>query len=178
MGSRKRKTGLALITTAGILGVACAATLTIGSAGAAPDSTGSHCAGNVDNDEQKCFDTQAEAEAYAAQRIKDGAGSAQTGVEQPTDVVIGTLFENWRFGGASLTLWGSRPCNDDDTAEFYYNLPQEWQGKVSAVQGWAECDVVLHDKPYIEGEGSQPFPQLTPVIDGPWNDIAQSVEFR
>ncbi|MFC8093483.1 hypothetical protein [Streptomyces sp. NPDC057301] len=178
MGSRKRRNTKAVITGAGILGVVCAAALTIGSAGAAPEAARKHCAVNVGNEEEKCFRTPQEAKEYAEVEIKDDALGAQTGVEQPTDVVIGTLFKNRRYGGDSITLWGSRPCGKERETGFYFNLPDDWKGKVSSVQGWAECEVTLYSRPYLDGVASPRFPDLTPVLEGQWNDYAESIEFR
>ncbi|MEV8434890.1 hypothetical protein [Streptomyces chartreusis] len=92
--------------------------------------------------------------------------------------MIATIFEDWRYGGDSITLWGSRPCGKERETAFYYNLPEDWKGRVSAVQGWAECEVTLYSRPYLEGVASPRFPDLTPVLDGQWNDYAQSIEFR
>ncbi|MFF8018596.1 hypothetical protein [Streptomyces sp. NPDC007929] len=178
MGKRKRRNTKAVITGAGILGVVCAAAFTIGSAGAAPDESRKHCAVNVGNEEEQCFGTAQEAKEYAEVRIKDDALGAQTGVEQPTDVVIGTLFKNRRYGGESITLWGSRPCGKERETGFYFNLPDDWKGKVSSVQGWAECEVTLYSQPYLGGVASPRFPDLTPALEEQWNDYAESIEFR
>ncbi|NEE38982.1 hypothetical protein G3M53_78010 [Streptomyces sp. SID7982] len=178
MGNRRRRTKRAVIAGAAVLGVVCTVSVALGTAGAAPDPNQSHCTVNVGNGEEKCFGTVEEAQAYANVQIKGDAGAAQTSVEKPTDVVIGTVFEDWRFGGESITLWGSRPCGTERETGFYFNLPEEWKGRVSAVQGWAECNVVLHEGPYLQGEASPTFEGLTPVIDGPWNDRAESIEFR
>ncbi|MET9670319.1 hypothetical protein ABZY19_33990 [Streptomyces sp. NPDC006475] len=178
MGNRKRRNKLAVVTGAGILGVVCAVTVTVGSAGAAPEEGGNHCAVNVGNKEERCFSTQEEAQAYANIRIKGNPLAAQTGGEKLTDVFIATIFEDWRYGGASITLWGSRPCGKERETAFYFNLPEDWKGRVSGVQGWAECEVTLYSRPYLEGVASPKFPGLTPVLDGPWNDYAQSIEFR
>ncbi|MFJ7063052.1 hypothetical protein ACIQVA_36215 [Streptomyces microflavus] len=178
MGNRRRRTKRAVIAGAGILGVVCTVSIAVSSAGAAPDQNGNHCTVNVGNREKKCFGTVEEAQAYANVQIKGNPGGAQTGVEKPTDVVIGTIFEHWRFAGDSITLWGSRPCGTKRETAFYFNLPEEWKGRVSAVQGWAECNVVLHEAPYLGGEASPTYEGLTPVIDGPWNDRAASIEFR
>ncbi|MDT0473764.1 hypothetical protein ABZ682_15700 [Streptomyces griseoviridis] len=173
-----RRTRVAVASGAGVLGFVFLASLMAGTADADTPGDGSHCAYNVGSKEKECFGTQTEARAFATQQIKDNAAGAQTGVQQPSDVVIGTLFEHWRYGGRSITLWGSHPCHSDGKADFYFNLPEEWKGRVSSVQGWAECDLVLHSRPYLEGAASAPLKELTPVIDGPFNDLAQSIEFR
>ncbi|MFC9648733.1 MULTISPECIES: hypothetical protein [unclassified Streptomyces] len=178
MGSRKRRNKLAAITGAGILGVVCTVSVTVGSADAAPDENGNHCTTNVGNGEEKCFSTLEEAQRYADVRIKGNPGGAQTRVEKPTDVVIGTLFEDYRYGGDSITLWGSRPCGPERKTAFYFNLPDEWKGRVSSVQGWAECEVTLYTRSYLEGVASPRFKDLTPVLDTQWNDLAESIEFR
>ncbi|AWW43061.1 hypothetical protein DN051_41265 (plasmid) [Streptomyces cadmiisoli] len=163
---------------AGILGIVCAASVTIGSAGAAPEENGQHCTVNVGNKEEKCFSTPEAAQEYAAVRIKDDALGAQTEVALPTDVVIGTLFKDYRYGGGSITLWGSRPCGEERETGFYFNLPDDWKGQVSSVQGWAECEVTLYSRPYLDGVASPRFADLTPVLEGQWNDYAESIEFR
>ncbi|MDT0436521.1 MULTISPECIES: hypothetical protein [Streptomyces] len=173
-----RRSRAAAASGAGVLGIFFLASLMAGTAGAEPHGDGSHCAYNIGSKEQECFGTRTEAQAFATQQIKDNAAGAQTGVEKPSDVVIGTLFEHWQYGGRSITLWGSRPCHADGKADFYFNLPDDWKDRVSSVQGWAECDIVLHSQPYLGGVESAPLRDLTPVIDGPFNDRAQSVEFR
>ncbi|MFF6983505.1 hypothetical protein ACFZAV_38835 [Streptomyces sp. NPDC008343] len=178
MGSRKRRIKKTVLTGAALLGVVGTVSVTVGSAGAAPEENGRHCVANVGNKEQKCFGTPGEAQTYANQQIKDNAAGAQTQVEKPTDVVIGTVFTDFRYGGDSLTLWGSRPCHRNGKADFYFNLPDGWKGRVSSVQSWAECDIVLHTRPYLDGVASPRFKDLTPVLDGQWNDLAESVEFR
>lgn len=178
MGSRKRRNTKRVIAGAGVLAVVCTAAFVVGSAGAAPDKARKHCAVNAGNEEERCFATAEEAKEYAGVQIKDDALGAQTGVEKPTDVVIGTLFKGYRYGGGSITLWGSRPCGKERETGFYFNLPDDWKGKVSSVQGWAECEVTLHSRPYLGGVASPRFPDLTPVLEGQWNDYAESVEFR
>ncbi|MEU6285386.1 hypothetical protein [Streptomyces sp. NPDC047028] len=177
MGKRKRRTGMAVGIGAGILGLVGAATV-IGSANAAPESGGRHCAANVDNGQEKCFKSLLLAQKYAQQNIKDNAAGAQTSVLKPSDVVIGTLFTDFGFGGDSMTLWGSHPCQSNGKANFYFNLPDSWKGRLSSVQSWARCDIVLHTEPYMEGASSSPFRDLTPQLDSTWNDKAQSIEFR
>lgn len=178
MGKRRRQRPKVVLAGVGILGVTCAIVVAIGSAGAAPAKKGRHCAANVSNGEEKCFNTLAQAQAYANQKIKDNGAGAQASVKEPSDVVIGTLFTDRRYGGSSITLWGSRPCKNDDKADFYFNLPKKWNHKVSSVQGWARCDIVLHSHPYLEGVESPVLKDLTPVISGQWDNLAESIEFR
>ncbi|MGI5350289.1 hypothetical protein ACQEU8_19225 [Streptomyces sp. CA-250714] len=173
--SSRTKKIMAAVT--GLVGLTCAALVTTNAAGAG-ETPSQHCTKNVSNDEQKCFATYERAKQYAAQEIKDGADSAQTRVEKSSDVVIGTLFTGKRYGGDTLTLWGSRPCHRNGKADFYFNLPEKFQNNLSSFQGWAECDIVLHAEPYLAGESSERFKGLTPKVSEQWNDRAQSVEFR
>ncbi|MFF4845460.1 hypothetical protein [Streptomyces collinus] len=163
--------------SAAVLGLVGTATV-IGVANAAPEKAGHHCATNVDNGQEKCFKTLLLAQKYAQQQIKDNAPEAQTSVLKPTDVVIGTLFKRFSFGGDSMTLWGSHPCTSNGKANFYFNLPESWKGQLSSVQSWARCDIILHTAPYLQGAASSPLRDLIPRLDNDWNNKAQSIEFR
>ncbi|WP_431771441.1 hypothetical protein [Streptomyces cucumeris] len=203
MTARARRGRIAVAAAAGIAGVMCTAGAPAAMAGESSGSAGRHCLADADDGRLRCFATFAEVMEHATGgRVTDAPADPVTAVRsaafqkkvnadgeelpeaatnrvvQPSDVVIGTFFTQKRYGGASLTLWGARPCGDHDKEVFYWNLDDKWKNKISSVQPWANCRIQLHPQPDLAGGVEGPYTENTIDVGASADNRAQSVSFR
>ncbi|MEU8828125.1 hypothetical protein [Streptomyces sp. NPDC048636] len=200
MTARARRGRIAVAAVAGVAGVFCTAGTAPAAVAETSHAAGRHCLANTDNGQLRCFATFAEVMEHAtagrAAAAPDPATAARSAafrtkvnadeedlpapatnrVVQPSDVVIGTFFTQKRYGGASLTLWGSHPCHDDDE-DFYWNLDTKWKNKISSVQPWGNCQIQLHPQPNLGGGVEGPYKENTIDVGASADNKAQSVSF-
>nr|WP_260611137.1 hypothetical protein [Streptomyces sp. WAC04770] len=176
-----------------ITALVLAATVAIPSAeathGVAATGSAEHCVLDMASGEQSCYRTfTAVIDLASGGEIADAPASARAAVGDSTfradlqsleanDVIQGTFFEDEQYGGSSLTIRGSGPCEKDGWVDYQYDLPDEWKNRISSVQPWAECWLWLYPEPGLGGDRDGPFKENSPAIGSVMNDRTQSIGF-
>ncbi len=97
----------------------------------------------MENTEPVCFDTINEVEAYLSSLPPKGRAAAAS-------AIIGTVYEDAQYGGASLTYFANAGCNG--VTYGYPSLPSGWYGKISSAKGTSNCWITLYEgDSYSEG---------------------------
>lgn len=146
--------------------------------------SGAHCIADLGGGSVRCFDSFTAAVGAATHgRIDDAPATARSAAGDHAfrtslkGVIQGTFFEDVDYGGASLTIYGAKPCEKDGWVDYQYDLPSEWQNVISSVQPWAECWLWLYPEPNLGGDRDGPFKTNTPDIGPFMNDRTQSIGF-
>ncbi|MGW1894900.1 hypothetical protein ACWCP6_32350 [Streptomyces sp. NPDC002004] len=186
------------------LAAAAAAAAALGGLAVAPPALADqpapeHCVLALDTGRQTCYDGFTAAFAAASGgRITDApdnleAASGGSGLQElraetirlmagsgaSGDVIIGTVFEDKDYGGASLTITGSSPCRNNNRVDHWVNtLPEGWNDTITSVQPWANCWIELYSDEYLSGDRDGPFKSNTPDIGSYMNDRTSSISFR
>ncbi|WP_369382984.1 peptidase inhibitor family I36 protein [Streptomyces sp. cg36] len=159
---------------------------------------GSHCTADLSTHKTRCYDSFREVIAAATggrvtdapatpqQAAKDkkflaelnapanSAAQTRTALAQNT-VVGGILYEDWNYGGSSLTLTIPSACKDDGQWDWGYNNLDDWNDRVSSVIPAGNCYVALYSDIYYNGTQQQ-YNTSTPYVGDAMNDRASSVK--
>ncbi|SDP93280.1 hypothetical protein SAMN04487905_11471 [Actinopolyspora xinjiangensis] len=158
-GSGPLRTRSAAVALAGL---AVAAGLTATTAGAAQASDSEeHCVLDVSSREYTCHGTPADAR-QRGQRIADTTG----------EVIGATVFEDVDYGGSSLTITVPEPCPKNDNVDFWLDLDDHWQNRISSVQTWSTCWVWLYPD---SGDRAGPYKENHPDVGDHINDRTVTV---
>lgn len=196
---RARTAAVVVLSLAGAAVATAPAQAASGTAGegARAGSDGArHCILDLSSGEQNCFAnftravetatdgriTDAPASAGSAARdrgfraeTKQLAASSQAALQG--DVIQGTFFEHDGYAGASLTVYGTAPCEKDGWVDFQLDLADEWKNVISSVQPWANCWIWLYPETGLNGDRDGPFKENTADIGSFMNDRTQSIGF-
>lgn len=159
---------------------------------------GSHCAADLSTHKTTCYDSfrdviaaatggrVTDAPATPQQAAKDkkflaelnapavSPAHAKTAVAQ-NKVVGGILYEDWNYGGGSLTLTVPAACKDDGQWDWGYPTLDDWNDTVSSVIPAGNCYVALYSDIYYNGTQQQ-YNTSTPYVGDAMNDRASSVK--
>lgn len=130
-----------------------------------------HCAVDARTGAETCFATLPE----ALDAAKSGQGNGPR--VMAGDVIQGTFFDDPQYGGSSLTVYGTAPCEKDGWVNYQYDLPDDWKNRISSVQPWANCWLWLYPEPNLGGDRDGPFEENAPDIGAFMNDRTQSIGF-
>ncbi|WP_371648715.1 MULTISPECIES: hypothetical protein [unclassified Streptomyces] len=158
---------------------------------------GSHCVANVTTHKTTCYDSfrdviaaatggrVTDAPATPEQAAKDKkflaelnapatspAGARTAGAVNK--VVGAILYEDWNYGGASLTLTIPAPCENDGQWDWQYDTLDDWNDSVSSLIPANNCWVALSSDIYHSGT-QQEYHTATPYVGDAMNDRASSV---
>ncbi|GAB3555421.1 hypothetical protein J2S53_003438 [Actinopolyspora lacussalsi] len=164
MARAKTGTGRLRTRTAAVALASCAmaAGLTATTAQAAQESeTDEHCVLDVSTRDHTCYETLAEARQQG-RRIADTTG----------ELIGATVFEDVEYGGSSLTITVPEPCPKNDEVDFWLDLDDYWQNRISSVQAWSTCWVWLYPD---SGDRAGPYKENHPDVGGYINDRTVTV---
>lgn len=177
--------GKALIKSAQVLAVVVVVLLGIvvppdpaeASQGGQPSSTGDQCAIRIDADRDVtqssapvCFESVSEVESYVEESISaesDGSGSR-------ISTVLGVVYQDANYGGASLTMYGSGTCSG--TTYGFPSLASGWDNSISSAKGSSTCWLTLYSATYYGGSRLNCVPNCGSL--GTMNDQVKSIVFR
>lgn len=203
---RTRITIVAVALLAGVVAVPVANGAVSGQeSGTKATGSGQHCTVDAKSGKTKCFKTLEEATGIpGADRMLDAStgkakvpgevqkGSApvhgldaapKSGVSakdegDPADVIGATVFDEERYGGASLTIYNAGLCDGDaDDVDFKIDLADDWKDKISSIQPWGNCTLNLYSEPGEGGDRDGPFDELTPDIGDLMDNKTKSISF-
>ncbi|MFG2147321.1 peptidase inhibitor family I36 protein [Streptomyces sp. NPDC048696] len=87
----------------------------------------------------------------------------------------GILYEDWNYGGGSLTLTVPAACKDDGKWDWEYDNLDDWNDRVSSLIPANNCYVVLYSDIYYNGTQQQ-YNSSTPCVGAAMNDRARSLK--
>ncbi len=136
--------------------------------------TPEHCAVQIHPvDEQPaatdpvCFGSEAE----VAQYLQDLGGNARGAA---ASIVVGTVYQDYNGGGASLTFWGSSGCAGQTFG--FPTLAAGWDNSISSARGSNGCWLTLYTTTGYGGDRLNCTPYCASI--GSWNDNVKSLVFR
>jgi hypothetical protein len=203
----RRRTGLGVASAlllGGVIAVPAANASNTGSTGSTGSASENeseagharHCTLNAATGKERCFSSFTHAIANASDgRIEDAPASARTAAKDRAfqtrtrqlsadkaaladgDVISGTFFTDKAYGGDSLTVANSAPCEKDGWVNFQFDMSDGWKNRITSVQPWAGCSLWLYPQPGLGGDRDGPFDENTPDIGATMNDRTQSVGF-
>lgn len=120
-----------------------------------------HCVLDVSTRNHTCHETLAEARQQG-RRIADTTG----------ELIGATVFEDAEYGGSSLTITVPEPCPKNDKVDFWLDLDDYWQNRISSVQAWSTCWVWLYPD---SGDRAGPYKENHPDVGSYINDRTVTV---
>ncbi|RAJ63270.1 hypothetical protein K378_03381 [Streptomyces sp. Amel2xB2] len=196
---RTRITIAAALLLAGVVAVPVANGAVSGEAdGSAGKGQGNHCTLDAKTGETQCFKSlDAATGIEGSQRLLDAStgkakatGETRTGDapvassgvstkdDEESNIIGATVFEDTRYGGASLTITNTALCDGDaDDVDFKIDLGDDWKDKISSIQPWGNCTLNLYSEPGQSGDRDGPFDELTPDLGKVMDDRTQSISF-
>jgi hypothetical protein len=197
---RTRITGAAVALFAGVIAVPVAnGAVSEGKGGSDAKGQGNHCTLNAKTGETRCFRSLSEATGVpGSERLVDASSGgkkaaisayrvgdkpvASPGVsaknEDDGSAIGATVFQEPKYGGASLTIRNATLCDGDaDDVDFKVDLAEDWKNKISSVQPWGDCTLNLYSMPAQGGERDGPFAELTPNIGDVMDNKTKSISF-
>jgi hypothetical protein len=194
---RTRITVAAVALLAGVIAVPVANGAVSGEgAGSAAKGQGNHCTLDAKSGETQCFESLDEAtgiegskrlldastgKAKATGETRSGeAPVASSGVstKDESNVIGATVFEDTKYGGATLTITNTALCDGDaDDVDFKIDLADDWKDKISSIQPWGNCTLNLFSEPGQGGDRDGPFDELTPNVGNVMDNRTQSISF-
>ncbi|OEU85711.1 hypothetical protein DB35_12915 [Streptomyces abyssalis] len=197
---RMRITVAAVALLAGVIAVPVANGAVSGDEGGAEaKGQGNHCTLDAKSGETQCFESLDKATGIpGSKRLLDAstgkakaAGETRAGKEpvassgvstkdegEESNIIGATVFEDTRYGGASLTITNTALCDGDaDDVDFKIDLSDDWKDKISSIQPWGNCTLNLFSEPGEEGERDGPFAELTPNLGDVMDNRTKSISF-
>jgi hypothetical protein len=195
---RTRITIAAVALLAGVIAVPVANGAVSGDVGGDDaKGQGNHCTLNAKTGETRCFKSLSAATGLpGSERLVDASSGgkkakisesragekpvASSGVTTQEDgAIIGaTVFEDTKYGGASLTITNTSLCDGDaDDVDFKIDLGDDWKDKISSIQPWGNCTLNLYSEPAQGGDRDGPFGELTPNIGDVMDNRTKSISF-
>lgn len=153
----RRRTALALAAACGV-----ALPMTIAPSAAASDD--SHCVYSVTTGDYACYATLTDATSQGAKQETSALAAA--------DIIGATVFEHRDYGGSSLTITVPEPCPKNDKVDFWLDLDDYWQNRISSVQAWSTCWVWLYPD---SGDRAGPYKDNHPEVGAYINDRTVTV---
>lgn len=93
-------------------------------------------------------------------------------------VIIGKVFSDQDFHGASYTFTGSHPCKSGDGRDFNIRLaPMHWENRISSLQTWGNCWINLYSGANFDGQHDGEFKVDTPYIGPQLDKRTRSIGF-
>ncbi|WP_106181933.1 hypothetical protein [Prauserella shujinwangii] len=110
-----------------------------GTSAASAAQPGQHCVYSVSAHEYTCHDTLAEAKSQAGTRPQ-----GRDFLRVQGEIIGATVFEDENYGGSSLTITVPEPCPKNGKVDFWLDLSDYWQDRISSVQAWSTCWLWLY----------------------------------
>ncbi|MFD8493085.1 peptidase inhibitor family I36 protein [Amycolatopsis sp. NPDC059657] len=93
-------------------------------------------------------------------------------------MVIGRVFEDQDFHGASYTFMGPHPCKNGNGKDFSVKLANyKWANRISSVEAWGNCWLYLYTGANLDGKKDGPYKSDTPYVGPQLDKRAQSIAF-
>ncbi len=159
--TRRRYRGRVALALSATLGAA--ATLSLAAVPAAAASEGEHCVYSVTTQEYRCYESLGK----ATQRYGTSVSSRTAG-----EIIGATVFEHSDYGGSTLTITVPEPCPKNDKVDFWLDLDDYWQNRISSVQAWSTCWVWLYPE---SGDRAGPFKENHREVGSYINDRTVTV---
>ncbi|WP_314177421.1 hypothetical protein [Streptomyces winkii] len=195
---RTRITVAAVVLLAGVIAVPVANGAVSGQEGGSDaKGQGNHCTLNAKTGETRCFKSLSKATGVpGSDRLLDApsgkkaevsearsgdkpvASSGVTTQDEGGGIIGATVFEDTKYGGASLTITNTELCDGDaDDVDFKIDLGDDWKDKISSIQPWGNCTLNLYSEAGQSGDRDGPFDELTPDIGDVMDDRTKSISF-
>ncbi|MEV8322234.1 hypothetical protein [Kitasatospora sp. NPDC056731] len=187
MARSLKRIGAVLAATAIALSLSGAATA-VAQPTTAGDST-RHCVVNAQGGQAQCFGTYREAIGYAtggrvadapptaAEAARDSAFAEE--LNSPAGlsdlVVLGTIYQDFFFGGQSVTFTGPHACYNGNAADYSFDIPAPLQDHVYSVRPYANCWFNLFTGFQATGYESPSYKGETVSVDEAWRTHAKSL---
>ncbi len=159
--TRRRHRCRAALALSATVGTAAMLALAAVPAAAAPD--GEHCVYSVTTQEYRCYNSLDE----ATQR-----GGTSVSARTAGEIIGATVFEHSDYGGATLTVTVPEPCPKNGKIDFWLDLDDYWQNRISSVQAWSTCWVWLYPD---SGDRAGPYKENHPEVGSYINDRTVTV---
>jgi hypothetical protein len=194
---RTRITIAAVALLAGVVAVPVANGAVSGQeSGGSAKGQGNHCTLDAKSGETQCFESLDEATGIqGSERLLDAStgkakatgetragekpvASSGVSTKDESSVIGATVFEDTRYGGASLTITNTALCDGDaDDVDFKIDLSDDWKDKISSIQPWGNCTLNLYSEPGQSGDRDGPFDELTPNLGDVMDNKTKSISF-
>ncbi|NLU74836.1 hypothetical protein HCC61_19515 [Streptomyces sp. HNM0575] len=164
--------------------------------GSAAKGQGNHCRLDAKSGKTQCFKSLDSATGIqGSERLLDAStgkakalgetragdkpvASSGVSTKDESNIIGATVFEDTKYGGASLTITNTALCDGDaDDVDFKIDLGDDWKKKISSIQPWGNCTLNLYSEPGQGGDRDGPFDELTPNIGNVMDDRTQSITF-
>lgn len=158
-----------------------------------PGTLTPHCVGRVSSNEVSCYSTFREAIAFATGGAISDAPEARAALADesfarrinalsvaPRDgVVIGTMFVDANFQGASFTWTAGRACDGNaSTLDYWVTslVPVGWNDVISSFRSFSNCQTVLFEDVDFGGTSTPKEIDMS-FVGGAMNDRASSIQW-
>ncbi|MEI5102773.1 peptidase inhibitor family I36 protein [Streptomyces sp. PmtG] len=179
------------------LSMALAGTTTATAQATPKAKAGSHCAADLATDKTTCYDSFREVIAAATGgRVTDAPATPQQAAKDKkflaklnapasspararsaaaqSNMVGAILYEDWNYGGGSLTLRIPSACEDNGGWDWGYNTLDDWNDRASSLIPANNCWVSLYSDIHFNGT-EQGYRGSAPYVGDAMNDRASSV---
>lgn len=193
---RMRITVAAAALLAGIVAVPVANGAVSGEEGNTSTGQGNHCTLDAKSGKTQCFESlDAATGIEGSERLLDAStgkaeatgetrrgetpvASSGVSTKDESSVIGATVFEDTRYGGASLTITNTALCDGDaDDVDFKIDLADDWKDKISSIQPWGNCTLNLYSEAEQGGDRDGPFDELTPDLGNVMDNRTKSISF-